>query len=121
MQRSSQICLELFAGLACVQEQPERATTLFAAGGNPAETMNLPEPILRSGYQRDLTDARVALGSRRLATAWNRGSRMSMDELVHCARQTASAIGLKQSLSNSRSPREREIVALSKPTARIGG
>jgi non-specific serine/threonine protein kinase len=106
-------CLELLAGLACVQEQPERATTLFAAAAALRENMDLPlPPILRSGYQRDLTDARVALGSRRYATAWTRGSRMSMDELIQYARQMAAAITPKQSPSNPLSLREREIVAL---------
>ena len=85
-------CLELLAGLARVQDQPERATTLFGAAATPRERLDvrLP-PILRSGYQRDVTEARVALGSRRYATAWSDGSRASMDQLLPHVRDLAAA------------------------------
>jgi hypothetical protein len=75
--------LEGLAGVAGLQEQPERAARLFGA----AEALRLVAgkplpPAYRAAYECDVAAARAQLGEATFAAAWAAGQAMTIDEAI---------------------------------------
>jgi hypothetical protein len=74
-------CLEGWAELAAVEEQPERAARLFGAAAALRETLGAPlPPSDRVEYERRLATLRSTLGEPAFASAWNAGRALTWQQ-----------------------------------------
>jgi predicted ATPase/Tfp pilus assembly protein PilF len=76
-------CLDELAGCACAKGDADRATRLFAACETlrQATQLQIP-PTYRASRDRDVAEARAALGEERFATEWDRGKAMGFEEAI---------------------------------------
>jgi DNA-binding NarL/FixJ family response regulator len=79
--------LELLAGLACDQKEPECAVRLFSAASTIREDLDVPvPPVQRAARDQDLASARTALIAGQFASAWTVGRAMPLEQqLEHAA------------------------------------
>jgi non-specific serine/threonine protein kinase len=106
--------LQLLGGIACDHELPEPAAILLGGTHALRSSFGLPmPPILRPAFDRDVAEARAALGRERFATAWGRGSVMTIDAVAEYARQTDFVSPPTiSSAGDQLSRRERQVIAL---------
>jgi tetratricopeptide (TPR) repeat protein len=75
--------IERLAGLLGRQQQPKRAVQLFAAIEHYREQKGIiRKSIDHPRYAQDLAAARAQLDQETFATAWERGSRLSLDQAI---------------------------------------
>jgi tetratricopeptide (TPR) repeat protein len=76
-------CLCEFAGCALARGEAERATRLFAACEKlrNAAALQVP-PAYQEARERELAEARTALGEKRFAAEWSRGTEMGLEDAV---------------------------------------
>jgi tetratricopeptide (TPR) repeat protein len=79
-------CLEGLASVAGTQGLSERAARLIGAASSLREAMGTPlPPVDRPGYERDVANARAALGEAALTAAWAQGRAMTLAQAVEYA------------------------------------
>jgi non-specific serine/threonine protein kinase len=80
--------LEAFASLAARESRSERAAALLAGAEALREEIGVPiAPHEREQRDRDLSEARQALGEEAFTSAWERGRAMTMEQAIEYALQ----------------------------------
>ncbi|GAB3857751.1 LuxR family transcriptional regulator [Nocardioides maradonensis] len=105
------LTLEVVAWVAAVRHEADRAALLF--GGTDTIWRTLGARQLRSFRQRYESLVRKELGERRFLAAFERGSRMSVEELLALAlREPSADQGTAPEPAAGLTPREREVAQL---------
>ena len=76
-------CLAGLAGVAALDEEPERAARLWAAAEALRQSIGAREaPASRATRERLIAQAREQLGEAAFAAAWAEGQKMTMEEAI---------------------------------------
>lgn len=79
-------CLAGFAGVAVLQEEPDRAAILWGAAEHLRSSMGVRKPPAADAtHTRLMEQARQALGDVVFDAAWERGQRMPLDQVIALA------------------------------------
>jgi non-specific serine/threonine protein kinase len=78
--------VEAFASIAFKERRSSQAATFWGAAAILREKINSPMPTYEHNkYERNVAEARLALGEEAFSAAWERGRAMTMDEAVALA------------------------------------
>lgn len=81
-------CLENLAKISTALRQTQKAVRLLGAAAALRDTISAPlRPVDRSDVERDVADARAALGEEAFAAAWAQGRAMTLEQAVEYALQ----------------------------------
>jgi hypothetical protein len=77
------VCLERLAGVACAQDQPERAARLLGAAEALRQAICAPQPPAdRLGWEHSCSSVRAKLGEAMFSAAWVAGRAMTLEQAV---------------------------------------
>lgn len=77
------LCLEPFAYIARDQGEPARAVRLFGASETLQRSIGMTrEQPMQKDYELNIADLRIKLETAEFSTAWDEGSRMTLDQAV---------------------------------------
>ncbi len=108
------ICLELLAGVAAAQKQPELAVRLFGLAERLRQSLSVPvPPAFQEWRQVDVALARSQLDESTFAAAWAAGRLLSLEQAVTLlAQPPAVAAAPVVTFAFGLTPREREVLHL---------
>lgn len=76
-------CIEAFAYLAVAEQQPRRATLIFAAAESLRETTGAPlPPVWQADYAHALATLKDQLGAVAFAAIWQKGQTMELKSMI---------------------------------------